>query len=91
MPSWALQWRGSHEVLDRAAQLCRSFCVMERRTGADILGQLGVPDRTFPERCLQILLGMLECEQDHGVLQSIVVAPIPPAIIRGHRAGPAVP
>ena len=71
---WALQWRGSHEVLDRAAQLCRSFCVMERRTGADILGQLGVPDRTFPERCLQILLGMLECEQDHGVLQSIVVA-----------------
>jgi len=71
---WALQWRGSHEVLDRASQLCRSFCTVERRTGADILGQLGLPDRTFPRHCLQILLGMLEREQDHGVLQSIVVA-----------------
>ena len=70
----ALQWRGSQEVLDRASQLCRSFCVVERRTGADIMGQLGVPDRTFPKHCLQVLLGMLESEQDHGVLQSILIA-----------------
>lgn len=70
----ALQWRGSEEVLDRAAQLCRSVCTVERRTGADILGQLGVPDRTFPEYCLQILLGMLESDQAHGVLRSILIA-----------------
>jgi hypothetical protein len=30
----ALHWRGSDEVLHRAAQLCHSFCHVERRIGA---------------------------------------------------------
>ena len=33
----ALHWRGSEEVLERAAQLCQSFCAVERRVGADML------------------------------------------------------
>jgi len=70
----ALQWRGTHEVLDRAARLCRSLCVVERRLGANMLGQLGLPERTFPEECLDTLLGMLENERDHGVLYSVLVA-----------------
>ena len=70
----ALHWRGSHEVLDRAVRLCRSFCAVERRAGADILGQLGVPDRTFPESCLRTLLDMLVEEDDHDVLRAVLVA-----------------
>ncbi len=70
----ALQWRGTHEVLDWAVRLCQSFCAVERRVGADILGQLGVPDRTFPEPCLRTLLSNLAKEEDHVVLGSILVA-----------------
>jgi HEAT repeat protein len=70
----ALHWRGSHEVLDRALGLCMSFCALERRAGADILGQLGVPDRIFPESCLRTLLNMLVEENHHDVLQAVLVA-----------------
>jgi HEAT repeat protein len=70
----ALQWRGTREVLDRAIPLCESFCPLERRVGADVLGQLGDPDRSFPDQCLRTLLRMLETEQDPGVLRAVLVA-----------------
>jgi len=70
----ALHFRATKEVLNRAEELCRSDRVVERRLGADILGQLGVPDRTFPKECVSILLGMLDGEEDAEVLQPILVA-----------------
>lgn len=70
----ALHCRGSCEVLQRARPLCRSMCPLERRLGADILGQLGVPERTFPRECNAILLGMLKTEKEAGVLHSVLVA-----------------
>jgi HEAT repeat protein len=70
----ALHWRGTREVMDRAVGLCRSSCAVERSLGADILGQLGVPVRTFPEPCLHALLGMLEDESDPHVLNSVLIA-----------------
>jgi HEAT repeat protein len=69
----ALHWKGSSEVLEHAAQLCRSECSLERCIGADILGQLGVPNRTFPEQSAAVLLQMLAVEQEPEVLQSIFV------------------
>src|SRR4051812_35220095 len=60
----ALQWRGTREILDRASELCRSACAVERRLGAGILGQLGVPDRTFPGEGVRILSAMLESERE---------------------------
>jgi HEAT repeat protein len=71
---FALRWRGSREVFERASGLCRSFCPVERTLGANILGQLGIPDRSFPRPCLGILLGMLEAERDNGVLSSVLIA-----------------
>ena len=70
----ALHWRGTREILDRAIRLCESFCAFERRVGADILGQLGVPERNFPEEGLRTLLRMLETEQDPGALRAILTA-----------------
>jgi HEAT repeat protein len=70
----ALHFRGTEGVLARAETLCRSDSVRERRLGADILGQLGIPDRTFPKQCLSILLRMLSDEMDADVLQAILVA-----------------
>ena len=71
---WALQRRGTQEILDRALRLCASTCGVERRAGADILGQLGGPDRTFPEECFRTLHEMLESEERGDVLQSILSA-----------------
>jgi len=94
----ALQFRGTKEVLEKAEVLCRSDCAAERRLGADIIGQLGVPERTYPRECVSLLLGMLDHETDADVLQAIFVAfshlgeadAIEPALrYRGHP-GPEV-
>jgi HEAT repeat protein len=82
----ALQHRGTREILDRALQLCASSCALERRTGADILAQLGSPGRAFPELCLRTLLVMLERESRGDVLNSILVA-----LGHQHRAESIVP
>ena len=85
----ALHWRGTHEVLDQAVGLCQSLCVVERRVGAAILGQLEVPDRTFPQECLDHLLSMLEKENNQDVLESILIAlshlRMPEAIVPASR------
>jgi HEAT repeat protein len=77
-PAWdavcALHFRGTQEVFDRATLLCRSECPHERCLGADILGQLGVPARTYPEASTNLLLSMLEQETNADVLQAILMA-----------------
>lgn len=74
MPVYGLHWRGSKDVLQRATALCRSACPMERRLGANILGQLGVPERTFPRECVLALLEMLDTETEAQALESIFIA-----------------
>lgn len=71
----ALHWRGTKEVLDRASRLCISEDASARRLGADILGQLGVPCRTYPQQCVALLLRMMDAgEDDEEVLRAIFVA-----------------
>lgn len=69
-----LHWRGTREVFDAAAELCKSKKIKERCLGADILGQVGVPERKFPEEALKILYGMLKTETNPDVLYSVLVA-----------------
>ncbi|HEY3964542.1 MAG TPA: HEAT repeat domain-containing protein [Planctomycetaceae bacterium] len=70
----ALHWRGTEEALVRAGQLCESFCAVERRVGADIIGQLGFSDGGFRRQRLNILLKMLRRERDSEVLYSVLIA-----------------
>lgn len=70
----ALHWRDTREVYERAADLCRSFCAVERRVGADILSQLGVLEPAFPKERLNVLLNMLRQESESPVLQSVLSA-----------------
>jgi HEAT repeat protein len=58
----ALHWRGSKEVLDRAVALTRSGDPAARARGADVLGQLGLPERTFPEESFSAVLPLLRDE-----------------------------
>lgn len=70
----ALHWRGGLDVLERAKQLTESMCSRERRLGADILGQLGVPERAYPDQCKCILRGMLTANENEEVLRAVLVA-----------------
>jgi HEAT repeat protein len=69
-----LQRRDTSEVLGRAQELCQSPQSVERRLGADILAQLGVPERTFLKQCVATLLEMLKEEKDVDVLQAVLIA-----------------
>jgi HEAT repeat protein len=69
-----LHCKGSREVLESATRLCASDSADERQLGANILGQLGMPDRTFPDECFEILAAMLTKETDPNVLECIGVA-----------------
>ena len=70
----ALHWRGGLDVLERAKQLAESMCSRERRLGADLLGQLGVPERANPDQCRSILRGMLIEDETAEVLRAVLVA-----------------
>jgi HEAT repeat protein len=70
----ALQRLGTREVLDRALELAASDDPRLRGRAADILGQLGYPNHTFPEECLNAALGLLNSDHDPGVLDCAAVA-----------------
>lgn len=71
---WTLHRRDTAETLSLAETLSRSNRTAERRLGADILGQLGSPERTYPKQCTTALLEMLKEENDVAVLQAILIA-----------------
>ncbi len=62
----AMHYRGSLEVLLRAESLSTSEIVAERRLAADILGQLGVPDR-FEQIRARATLRILLTDSDDSV------------------------
>jgi HEAT repeat protein len=68
---WILQKRGSDEEFAAASKLCESENPKERSLGVDILAQLGIPERTFPQQCGDIILKLLSSEEDSNVLASI--------------------
>ena len=59
-----LLFRGTKDVFDAASDLCVSACPQERTLGAHILGQLGSPERSFPDQSVKILPTMLETDVD---------------------------
>ena len=69
----ALHWRGSSEVLDQAVALACSHDPFERGRAADILGQIGIPDRTFPDECFSAVLHLL-ADTDQRVVFNAVFA-----------------
>lgn len=65
---------GSREVLERALDLTTAAEPRLRARGADILGQLGIPRRTFPEECLAGVIHLATHEADPDVLQAAAAA-----------------
>ncbi len=60
-------------MLTVAQGLCQQH-PQERQLGCDILGQIGVPERTFPEECVLTFREVLRVEVEPSVLRSIFVA-----------------
>jgi HEAT repeat protein len=69
-----LQRRGDREVLDRGLGLTTSELIAERSLGIDILGQLGIPARTFPDECVTRLIELLDQEFDPLIIRDICIA-----------------
>jgi HEAT repeat protein len=84
VPVTILHFRADKEVLETARALCLSSRAQERKLGVDVLGQLGIPDRAFPEECFQILSKTLAAEADPLVLEAIGIA-------LGHLKDPRAP
>ena len=79
-----LQFRSTREVLDEALALCASPVSKRRGLGANILGQFGCFEKQpYPhfDETVERLIGMLDGEQDPGVLNAIGVG-------LGHRDDP---
>jgi methionyl-tRNA formyltransferase len=70
----ALCWRGSPEVLEAMRALSRDPDSRRRCVAAYVLGQLGVPARTFPQECAAALTEMAPSEDDPTVLATIAHA-----------------
>jgi HEAT repeat protein len=70
----ALQGRGTQEVFDAAIAICGSTECLEREIGALVLGQLGSPERTFPNVACEHLLRLAADEADLNVLRTMIFA-----------------
>jgi HEAT repeat protein len=71
---YLLQCRGEREVLDQSLILIQNSNPEEKQLGIHILGQLGIPNRAFPDECLTNLVGLLENEFDPQILRDICIA-----------------
>jgi HEAT repeat protein len=60
-------------VLDRAVALTRSELAFARGRAADVLGQLGIPERSFPDSCFDAVLPLLG-DPHRQVVYSAVLA-----------------
>jgi len=69
-----LHKRATEEVFEIAIGLCQSTEGKKRTLGADVLNQLGQPDRIHEEDCKNTLLGMLQGEHENDVLDSTLCA-----------------
>jgi len=71
---FVLRYRGTWEVYEKSKELCLSESKERRELGVMILGQLGIPERSFPKKCVSFLLDLLITESDNDVLASICYA-----------------
>jgi HEAT repeat protein len=70
----ALQNAATRIVLERVIELTTARETSVRSRAASVLGQLGIPQRLFPDECLDALVALLEIEQNEEVIESALVA-----------------
>ena len=70
----ALAWRGDESVLEAARELSRRDDPRARSAAAYVLGQLGLPERTFPAESAESLEALEAREEDPEVLSTIASA-----------------
>lgn len=67
----ALNFRGDRATFDAARALLDAEEPHDRIIATQVLGQLGVPERTFPGLCFEALAGQVKREQDPEVLGAL--------------------
>jgi HEAT repeat protein len=69
-----LRRRGTAEVFEAMAALCRSACPRKQILGIEVLGQLGVEEKPFREVSLPILFGFLRSRAHPELLETVLYA-----------------
>jgi HEAT repeat protein len=69
-----LQKAATRTVLEQAVQLTIAADPRVRSRAASVLGQLGIPARSFPDECLHALVRLPEVELDESVIDSAICA-----------------
>lgn len=70
----ALHYRGSREALDGALALSAADDPKSRTRATDILGQLGIPERAWPEECFAALARLAREDRSPRVLHAACCA-----------------
>ena len=70
----ALAWRGTREVLDAVRDLTEDEDANARSASAYVLGQLGMPERSMPDKSAAVLEEMADRETNPEVLEAIAGA-----------------
>jgi HEAT repeat protein len=64
----------TEDVFTQAVRLCHSCDAHERCVGVVVIAQFGLPQQTYHEPVVQLLIQMLEAEEAPTVLESIGIA-----------------
>ncbi|HEX4507456.1 MAG TPA: HEAT repeat domain-containing protein [Alphaproteobacteria bacterium] len=70
----ALHKKGGKDVLHQALDLTRNADPKLRTIGIDILGQLGLPERTYPKECLKTAIELATNDTAPEVLHAAAIA-----------------
>lgn len=62
------------DVFTKAVHLCHSQNALERSLGVNVIAQIGLPQHTYQEPTVQLLLQLIETEDSPIVLESIGMA-----------------
>ena len=64
----------TEQIFTEAVRFCHSPEARERRVGVDVIAQFGLPEQTYHEPVVLLLINMLETEHTPMVIESIAIA-----------------
>ncbi len=69
-----LKCRATREDFEAVRTLTESDDADRRCLGVEILSEFGIPERTFPEEAIKLLVGLLDHETDEEVIALVCIA-----------------
>jgi HEAT repeat protein len=71
---FALRKSGTRTVLEKAVRWCQDADPFRRSIGVSVLAQLGTDGKSYPEEAHAMIRSMIQSENDHEVMTSLISA-----------------